>query len=82
MDDFHLVTDCHLALFTFQYAPHGKNPNDATEHLLRAVNDDGRIYLTQTTHEGKFVIRFQVGQFDCRREDVLLAVNVLRELAD
>ena len=43
------------------------------------MNDDGRIYLTQTVHEGQFVIRFQVGQFDCRREDVLLAVDVLRE---
>ena len=29
----------------------------------------------------QFVIRFQVGQFDCRREDVLMAVDVLRELA-
>ncbi len=81
LDGFHLVTDCHLALFTFQYAPDGKNANDATERLLRAVNDDGRIYLTQTRHEGQFVIRFQVGQFDCRREDVLLAVDVLSELA-
>jgi hypothetical protein len=27
------------------------------------------------------VIRFQVGQFDCTREDVLTAVEVLRELA-
>ena len=80
LDGFHLVTDCHLALFTFQYAPDGENANVATEGLLRAVNDDGRIYLTQTTHEGQFVIRFQVGQFDGRREDALLAVDVLREL--
>ena len=81
LDGFRLTTDCHLSLFTFQYAPDGENANDATERLLRAVNDDGRIYLTQTIHEGQFVIRFQVGQFDCRREDVLLAVDVLRELA-
>jgi hypothetical protein len=33
-------------------------------------------------HEEQFVIRFQVGQFDCRREDVLLAVDVLNELAN
>ena len=65
----------------YTQSPAGENANDATERLLRAVNDDGRIYLTQTMHEGKFVIRFQVGQFDCRREDVLLAVDVLRELA-
>lgn len=81
LDGFRLTTNCHLSLFTFQYAPDGENANEATERLLRAVNDDGRTYLTQTMHEGQFVIRFQVGQFDCRREDVLLAVDVLRELA-
>jgi len=40
----------------------------------------GSFYLTQTMHQGDFVIRFQVGQFDCKREDVLLAVDGLREL--
>ena len=81
LDSFRLTTECRLSLFTFQYAPAGEDANAATERLLRAVNDDGRIYLTHTIHEGQFVIRFQVGQFDCRREDVLLAVDVLRELA-
>ena len=81
LDGFRLVTECHLSLFTFQFAPEGEDPDEATERLLRAVNDDGRIYLTQTVHDGRFVIRFQVGQFDCRRENVLLAVDVLRELA-
>ena len=80
LDGFRLVTACRLSLFTFQYAPTGEDADAATERLLRAVNDDGRIYLTQTVHEGKFVIRFQVGQFDCRREDVMMAVGVLREL--
>ncbi len=80
LDDFRLTTHCHLSLFTFQYAPEGENANEATEKLLCAVNDDGRTYLTQTTHQDQFVIRFQVGQFDCCREDVLLAVDVLQEL--
>ncbi len=81
LDGFRVTTSRRLSLFTFQYAPEGEEASAATERLLRAVNDDGRIYLTQTTHEGEFVIRFQVGQFDCRRRDVLLAVEVLRELA-
>lgn len=81
LDGFRLTTKCHLSLFTFQFAPKGESANESTERLLRAVNDDGRIYLTQTVHEEQFVIRFQVGQFDCRREDVLLAVDVLQELA-
>jgi len=81
LDGFRITTPCHLSLFTFQYAPSNVDANDATERLLRAINDAGRIYLTQTNHEGQFVIRFQVGQFDCERDDVLLAVDVLQELA-
>lgn len=81
LDNFRLTTDSHFSLFTFQYAPPGEDANQATEELLRMINDDGRIYLTQTTHEGQFVIRFQVGQFDCEREDVMFAVDVLEELA-
>ena len=80
LDGCRLTTKCHLSLFTFQYAPDGENANEASERLLRVVNDDGRIYLTQTMHEGQFVIRFQVGQFDCQREDVLFAIDVPREL--
>ncbi len=75
-----ITTPCHLSLFSFQYAPEGEDANAATEDLIRRINDDGRIYLTQTTHDDQFVIRFQVGQFETRREDILGAVDVIREL--
>jgi len=78
---FRIVTPCALSLFTFQYAPEGESADDSTARLLEKVNNDGRVYLNQTTHEGRFVIRFQVGQFDTTREDVLQAVSVLREIA-
>ena len=81
LEDFRVTTPCHLSLFTFQFTPPGVDPEQASEELLRRINDDGRIYLTQTRHEGRFVIRFQVGQFDCERDDVLCAVDVLREMA-
>ncbi len=79
---FELTTPCFFSLFTFRFAPEGRDPEEATRDLLRRVNDDGRIYLTQTSHEGQFAIRFQVGQFDCTREDVRLGVDVLRELSE
>ena len=79
MEFFELVTECHLSLFTFRYCPPGQNPDTATRQLLQAINDEGRIYLTQTSHEDMFVIRFQVGQFNSKHEDVVLAVDVIRE---
>jgi len=78
--DFRITTESRLALFTFQYAPDGQDANQQTENLLRRVNDDGRTYLTQTVHEGQFVIRMTAGQFDCTRDDVMSVYDVLTEL--
>ncbi len=79
--DFVITTDSRLALFTFQFAPKGGNANELTAQLFQLVNDDGRIYLTQTTHEGQFVVRMAAGQFDCTREDVMSVYDVLSELS-
>ncbi|MGY6410834.1 MAG: pyridoxal phosphate-dependent decarboxylase family protein [Alkalilacustris sp.] len=72
-----IVTPPSLSLFTFAH----RDGCAATEALLVAVNDDGRIYLTPTRHAGRSVIRVQVGQFDCTRDDVMTAAEVLRDLA-
>ena len=77
---FKVITNSRLALFTFQYVPVGEDANQATEELLKRINNDGTIYLTQTTHEGKFVIRMTAGQFYCTREDILTVYDVLKKL--
>ncbi|MCP5073740.1 MAG: aspartate aminotransferase family protein [Rhodobacteraceae bacterium] len=79
--DFTITTGMRFSLFTFQYTPQDADPNVKTSELLERINNDGRIYLTQTLHNGKYVIRFQAGQFDCTREDVMMAYDVITELA-
>jgi aromatic-L-amino-acid decarboxylase len=76
--DFEIVTEPVLSLFTFR---HGSD-NGHNQRLVDAINDDGRIYLTQTVVEGQKVIRFQAGQFDCTETDVQTAYNVVTELAE
>ncbi|MEM9061180.1 MAG: aminotransferase class I/II-fold pyridoxal phosphate-dependent enzyme [Pseudomonadota bacterium] len=71
-----IVTAPALSLFTFAHID-GDGP---TQMLLEALNDDGRIYLTQTTHEGRYVIRMSVGQFDTAREDVVYGCDVIEEI--
>ena len=75
MPGLRIVTEPRLSLFTFALAD-----DAATEVLLNKINDDGRIYLTQTRHQGAYVIRVQVGQFDCTREDVMTIPQVVAEL--
>ena len=70
-----ITTQPILSLYTFAL-----QDDAATENLLNRINDDGRIYLTQTRHEGRYVIRVQVGQFDCTQADVMMIAQVVREL--
>lgn len=80
--DFEIITEPVLSLFTFRFAPKGARDLDALNlALVNAINDDGRIYITQTRTGGQLVIRFQAGQFDCTEDDVMMAYDVITELA-
>ncbi len=76
MDGFEIVTDPILSLFTFRCP----GDDDRQQRLVDALNDDGRIYLTQGAHEGRKVIRFSVGQFDTTRDHVMMAGDVIAEV--
>lgn len=73
---FTITSEPILSLFTFRFGDDAR-----TARLLERVNNDGRIYLTQTSHAGAFVIRVQVGQFNCTREDVMMLATVLAEIS-
>ncbi len=81
--DFEIVTDPILSLFSFRYCPLDRDADlDALNlELVNAINDDGRIYLTQTSHDGKLVIRFVAGQFDTQASDVDTAFTAICEVA-
>lgn len=81
---FEIVTDPILSLFTFRYLGNGDDALDLDElnlNLVNALNDDGRIYLTQTEHEGMRVIRFVAGQFDMEESDIDIAFEAIKDVA-
>jgi aromatic-L-amino-acid decarboxylase len=73
---FEIVTEPILSLFSFRC------PGDDADQqrLVDALNDDGRIYLTQGSFREQKIIRFQVGQFDTTRDDVMIAHSVIQEV--
>ena len=75
---FEIVTSPVLSLFTFRLA----GRDDAAQiAFVNRINDDGRIYITQTQVDGQIAVRFQIGQFDVTQDDVQCAYQVLCELA-
>lgn len=81
--DFEIVTPPMWSLWSFRYAPEGAvDLDDLNLRLVNAINDDGRIYLTQTRVDGDLVIRFQAGQFETTKDDVMMAHDVICEIAE
>ena len=79
---FEVTTDPILSLFTFRYLPvNSEDYDDFTQQLVELINNDGRIYLTQTNVAGQRVIRFQTGQFETTQDDVDQAFLVIQEMA-
>ncbi|MEM9344695.1 MAG: pyridoxal-dependent decarboxylase [Pseudomonadota bacterium] len=73
LEGFEIVTEPILSLFSFRCP----GDDNAQQALVDALNDDGRIYVTQGAFGGRKVIRFQVGQFDTTRADVMMAPEVI-----
>ena len=74
---FEIVTDPILSLFSFRVT--GRD-DDAQRTFVEKINDDGRIYVTQTLVDGRVAIRIQVGQFDTTEADVMIAHDVMADL--
>ncbi len=82
--DFRLVTGPNLALVTFRYEPPGVESEALEElnrRLPRAVNDDGRTYVTPTVVRGRAVTRLCVGQTYTERRHVETAWQAVVEVA-
>ena len=60
LPDFEIVTEPMLSLFSFRHRPAaGEDTDPHNLALVNAINEDGRIYLTQTRVDGRVAIRFQ-----------------------
>lgn len=75
-EGFEITSEPFLSLFSFRYLGAG-DLDDLNQRLVDRINDEGRVYLTQTTLDGKKVIRFQAGQFDCTEADVMAAYDAI-----
>lgn len=79
---FEIVSEPMLSLFSFRHVPPAGKDSDAhNQRLVDRINDDGRIYLTQTRVDGRLAIRFQAGQFDTTEADVDDAYDTIVRVA-
>ena len=63
---FELVAPAHFALVCFRY----KGSDEENQKLLDAINATGKAFLSHTVLNGKFVIRFAIGNIGTTQEDI------------
>ena len=76
-EDFEQAAPRALNLVCFRHV----GGDEISGRLVERLNGGGRIYLTHTTLDGRFVIRFCVGQANTRRSHVAEAWKLIREEA-
>lgn len=71
--DFEILAPVNLNTICFRFIPDGIAPNkidDLNKELLELVNSSGFAYLSHTYLNGRFAIRFSIGQTNTTREDI------------
>jgi aromatic-L-amino-acid decarboxylase len=76
-DRFALCTPPPLNLVCFRH----RGGDDVTRRLMEKVNGSGKIYLTHTVLDGRWVLRFCVGQTLTEEHHVETAWRILQETA-
>jgi aromatic-L-amino-acid decarboxylase len=82
--DFFLMAPVHLNTVCFRYMPRGMSDEEANrlnEQINHTLNDNGKIYLTHTTLEDRYVLRMVTAQTNVTERHVLNAWEMIRECA-
>lgn len=83
--DFELLAPAPLATLCFRYNPWSAGDEDINklnQQLLEEINASEEVFLTHTTLNGKFTIRFVVGQTRTEWRHVEKAWKIIRNAAE
>lgn len=70
-----------LSIVTFRYRPASGDINEFNKHLMEAVHQDGRVFITSTRIDGEFTLRLAVLNFRTHRATVDYLLQLLRQKA-
>ncbi|TLY33373.1 MAG: amino acid decarboxylase [Ignavibacteria bacterium] len=81
VDGFEVGSYPDLSVVTFRYVPRRGDANAFNERLIREVQNDGRVFLSSTMLDGKFILRVAILCFRTHRQTIDLTIDILREKA-
>jgi aromatic-L-amino-acid decarboxylase len=66
-----------LSVCYFRYLPENGDPNDFNKELLQLIHQDGRVFMSSTTLDSKFLIRVAVLSFRTHLATIDLALEII-----
>jgi glutamate/tyrosine decarboxylase-like PLP-dependent enzyme len=78
---FEVGPNPELSVCTFRYVPKHGDANLFNERLVKAIRLDGRVFLSSTQVDGRFIIRLAVLAFRTHLETIDLTLDLLRRTA-
>ena len=83
-NDFEILAPINFSTICFRYNPGSKSENELNiinENLLENINKSGKIFLSHTKLNGKFVIRLTIGSIRQERKHVEEAFQIIKQTA-
>ena len=84
-NEFELLAPVELNTICFRHIPKGMTDeekiNEHNEKLLNILNKTGEVYFTHTKLNGKYTIRFVIGQTEVQERHVIEGWNLIKEKA-
>lgn len=77
--DFETGPEPELSVVTYRYVPSRGDANAFNKKLLTAVQKDGRVFISSTLLDGKFILRFACLSFRTHLSTVNILLNVLKK---
>ncbi|MBI5475322.1 MAG: aminotransferase class I/II-fold pyridoxal phosphate-dependent enzyme [Ignavibacteriales bacterium] len=71
-----------LSVVTYRYLPKRGDANLFNEKLVKAVQEDGRVFISSTMINGNFTLRLAVLSFRTHKKTIDLTIDILKEKID
>jgi len=79
MDGFEVGPKPELSVLTFKYLPKKGDTDAFNKKLVQAIHEDGRIFLSSTSIDGIYTLRFAILSFRTHLKTIDFTLNLIQE---
>lgn len=79
MPNLEVGPEPELSVITFRFIPDEGDIDLFNKAIIKKIHEDGRIFISSTTIDGNFILRFAILSFRAHLKTIDLALEILKE---